>query len=141
MNDFQNKQNWLHTNTTCLRSIIVMVLHDICVFWCKRPYKINPFIMPFSLYLSLIYWVYPLKDIFGETGCYIMTCLRNMGTFMIQLQSFFMATFRYICLFHDDFLIRFSLSPMVSISVNSSRIVSKEIILFWICNMQRIHFI
>ena len=96
---------------------------------------LSSFIMPFSLYLSLIYWVYPLKDIFGETGCYIMTCLRNMGTFMIQLQSFFMATFRYICLFHDDFLIRFSLSPMVSISVNSSRIVSKEIILFWICNM------
>ena len=71
--------------------------------------------MPFSLYLSLVYWVYPLKNIIGETGCYVMIYLRNMGTFTIQLQSFFMATFRYICLFHEDFLLkRFSPTPTVS---------------------------
>ena len=53
-----------------------------------------------------------MKGILGETGCYIMTYVRNMATFTNQLQSFFMATFRYICLFHEDFLIRFS--PTVS---------------------------
>ena len=39
---------------------------------------------------------------------------------MIQLQSFFVATFRYICLFHDDFLFRFSLSPKVSIYISAA---------------------
>ena len=72
---------------------------------------------PHSLYHSLVYWVYPMKNIIGESGCYIFIYWQTIGVFQIQLQSFFMATFRYICLFHDDFLFRFSLSPTVSIRV------------------------
>ena len=69
---------------------------------------------PFSLGV-LVYWVYPLKNIIGESGCYIFIYWQTVGTFVIQLQSFFVATFRYICLFNKDFLLRFHLSPTVSI--------------------------
>ena len=69
---------------------------------------------PYTLYLTMVYWVYPLKDYLGETGCYLVIYLRDIGTFAIQLQSFFMALFRYICLFHDNFLQKFNLSPYVS---------------------------
>ena len=33
---------------------------------------------------------------------------------MIQLQSFFNAVFRYTCLFHNKFLLKYSISPLVS---------------------------
>ena len=33
---------------------------------------------------------------------------------MIQLQSFFNAVFRYTCLFHNKFLLKYSISPFVS---------------------------
>ena len=70
---------------------------------------------PYSVYYSLVLWVYPLKDYLGETGCYLVIYLRIIGIYAIQLQSFFMATFRYICLFHNDSLLKFNLSPNVSI--------------------------
>ena len=56
-----------------------------------------------------------MKNILGQSGCYIFIYWQTIGAFVIQLQSFFMATFRYICLFHKDFLLRFRLSPTVSI--------------------------
>lgn len=34
-----------------------------------------------------------------------------MGAFFFQLQSFYVAIFRYICLFHDDFLFKWNLNP------------------------------
>ena len=74
---------------------------------------------PLSLYLSLIYWVYPMKNIIGESGCYIFIYWQTIGNFAILLQSFFMATFRYICILHEDFLLRFRLSPTVSIWFSS----------------------
>ena len=69
---------------------------------------------PLSLYFSLAYWVYPMKNIIGESGCYISFYWQTIGSFGILLQSFFVATFRYICLLHEDFLLGFSLSPTVS---------------------------
>ena len=33
---------------------------------------------------------------------------------MVQLQSFFNAGFRYTCLFHNNFLLKYSISPLVS---------------------------
>ena len=69
---------------------------------------------PYSLYLSLVYWVYPFNDYFGDAGCYIFSYARVIGNFIIQLHSFFLATFRYVCLFHDNFLLKFNLSPKVS---------------------------
>ena len=69
---------------------------------------------PFSLYLSLVYWIYPLNDYVGDTGCYLIIYGRDIGNFIIQIHSFFVATFRYVCLFHDDFLQKFNLSPNVS---------------------------
>ena len=68
----------------------------------------------YSVYYSLVLWLYPLKDYLGETGCYLIMYWRTIGSFAIQLQSFFMALFRYICLFHNDSLFKFNLSPNVS---------------------------
>lgn len=69
---------------------------------------------PFTLYLILPYWVYPLKEYLGETGCYLMDYARNIAMMAMQLQSFFQSVFRYICLFHEDILFKFNLSPNVS---------------------------
>ena len=70
---------------------------------------------PYTLYLSLVYWLYPLNELLGDTGCYIVIYGRNMGIHIIQLNSFFLAIFRYTCLFHEHFLLRFNLTPNVSI--------------------------
>ena len=72
------------------------------------------FMVPYSLYLSLVYWIYPMKDYIGDTGCYMFVYGRDIGGFIIELHSFFIATFRYVCLFHDNFLLRFNLTPHVS---------------------------
>ena len=75
---------------------------------------LSTFMGPYSFYLSLVYWVYPFKDYIGDAGCYIFIYARVIGNFIIQLHSFFLATFRYVCLFHDNFLLKFNLSPNVS---------------------------
>jgi hypothetical protein len=74
--------------------------------------------IPLSLlWINMDYPMYSLKYFIGETGCYIFHYLRYLGTFAFQLQSFFVATFRYICLLNEDLLFRFSLSPEVSIHI------------------------
>ena len=75
---------------------------------------LSTFMGPYSLYLSSVYWVYPLKDYVGDTGCYMLVYGRDIGFVIIQLHSFFMAIFRYVCLFHDNLLLKFNLSPNVS---------------------------
>ena len=82
------------------------------------------FMGPSSLYLSLVYWVYPMRDYITDTGCYMFVYGRNIGLFIMQLQSFFVATFRYVCLFHDNFLLKFNLSPDVSTWCESFKIHS-----------------
>ena len=57
-----------------------------------------------------------MRDYIGDTGCYMLIYSRNIGFFIMELQSFFVATFRYVCLFHDNFLFKFNLSPDVSTS-------------------------
>ena len=76
--------------------------------------SVTTFMGPYTLYFTLVYWVYPIKDYIGETGCHMVMFLRNMGALAIQLQSFFMAIFRYICLFHDNLLMKLDVSPSVS---------------------------
>ena len=75
---------------------------------------LSMFMGPFSLYLTLVYWIYPLNDYVGDTGCYLIIYGRDIGNFTIQLHSFFVATFRYVCLFHENFLQKLDLSPKVS---------------------------
>ena len=75
---------------------------------------LSTFMGPYTLYLCLVYWFYPLNAFIGDTGCYAVIYGRAIGFFIINLQSFFLATFRYTCLFHDDFLLRFNLTPNVS---------------------------
>ena len=75
---------------------------------------LSTFLVPYSLYLSLEYWVYPLKEYVGDTGCYVLVYGRDIGNFITTVHSFFMAVFRYTCLFHGNFLKKSKLSPKVS---------------------------
>ena len=49
--------------------------------------------------------------------------LRNFGVTMVQLQSFFNAIFRYTCLFHNKFLLKYSISPFVSYEIKKLSII------------------
>ena len=68
-----------------------------------------------SVYTILDFWVYPLNDFVGDIACYIFNYTRNIAFTIIQMHSFFVALFRYMCLFHVNLLLSFSLSSNVSI--------------------------
>ena len=68
-----------------------------------------------SIYTILDFWVYPLNDFVGDIGCYTLAYARNIGLGIIQVHSFYVVLFRYICLFHLDLLQRFSISSKVSV--------------------------
>ena len=67
-----------------------------------------------SLYTLLALWVYPLNEFVGDLGCYMLVYARNIGLEVIQIHSFFVAIFRYMCLFHENLLRRVGLSSNVS---------------------------
>ena len=71
------------------------------------------YMLPYSLY-SLAYWIYPLKDYIGVTGCYVAIYGRDIGNYIAQTHSFFMAIFLYNCLFNGIFLRKINVSPNVS---------------------------
>ena len=73
------------------------------------------FLLPYSLYLSLAYWIYPLKDYIGDTGCYVAIYGRDIGNYITQTHSFFVAMFRYNCLFNGTILNKINFSPNVSL--------------------------
>ena len=73
---------------------------------------------PYMLYFSMVTFVYPMKDYIGEFGCYNVNYMKTAGVIYMQLQSFFMALFRYICLFHDNLLLKYDLSPQVRRSIH-----------------------
>ena len=75
---------------------------------------LSAFIGPSLVYYTLVYWVYPMKDYVGETGCRITFILRNAGVAFFQLQSLSMAIFRYICLFHSGSVQKLHISLNVS---------------------------
>ena len=70
---------------------------------------------PYLLYQTLDYWVYPMKDYIGETGCHMVVFYRNAGILILQIQSLCTAIFRYICLFRSCSIWKFNFSPYVSI--------------------------
>ena len=69
---------------------------------------------PYMIYFSMVNWIYPLKDYFGETGCYLMNVFRGAHLWEVQQQSFFISVFRFVFLFHGHVLQKFNLSPNVS---------------------------
>ena len=72
------------------------------------------FLLPYSLYFSLAYWIYPLKDYIGDTGCYVAIYGRDIGNYITQTHSFFVAMFRYNCLFNGTILKKINFNPNVS---------------------------
>ena len=90
--------------------------------------SLSAFVGPNLVYYTLVYWVYPMKDYIGETGCHMINSYSHAGAFALQLQSFFVAIFRYICLFHSSSMRRVNLSPHVSCAAFLTPIMSS----FWI---------
>ena len=79
----------------------------------------TPFILGFYM-LRTCY--YPIKYIFGEEYCYISNFLEIWAAVMGQFHSFFLTMFRYVCLFHDDWLMANRISPKVSSNVRAKTI-------------------
>ncbi len=74
--------------------------------------------------LSLLFslprlFYYPLKDVVGEPGCYILEILEGYSSVALSFASFFTTLFRYICIAHDSFLLRYEISPKVSYNLCS----------------------
>ena len=96
------------------KTIIVTADLDMNSWIFFKQVMLSIFLFPYSLYLSLAYWIYPLKDNIGDTGCYVAIYGRDIGNYVTQTHSFFMAMFRYNCLFNGIFLKKINLSPKVS---------------------------
>ena len=56
---------------------------------------------------------YPIKDLYGPSMCYIATYVELFLFYLVQFQTFFITLYRYICLFHDDFLFNLNIHPRV----------------------------
>ena len=93
------------------------------------------YMLPYSLYLSLAYWIYPLRDYIGDTGCYVAIYGRDIGTYVTQTHSFFMAMFHYNCLFNGTILKKINLSPNVSLWFKP--LVNQQ----QLCNMEWFHIV
>ena len=63
---------------------------------------------PYLIFFSMSNWIYPLADYIGETGCYLMNIFRAIHLYEVQLQSFFISLFRFVCLFHSGLLQKIS---------------------------------
>ena len=92
------------------------------------------YMVPYTLYLSLAYWIYPLKDYIGDTGCYVVIYGRDIGNYISHMHSFIMAVFRYNCLFNGIFLKKIYLSPNVSSCFKSGQTKAIIIILVSYCS-------
>lgn len=57
---------------------------------------------------------YPLKDITGPTLCYVTTYSSLWLSIYAHFITFFTTIFRYICLFHDDKMLKKEVTPKVS---------------------------
>ena len=75
---------------------------NLTIFLCFIQVLNSIWIGPYMMYLSMVQWTYPAKDIIGETGCYLMNILRGMHLHEVQLQSFFISLFRFTCLYTTD---------------------------------------
>ena len=120
---FCEQKKWLETVVKCPPPIIVRFISDQSlleylyilhsIFFQIIADTISPFYIIF-LFLRTSY--YPLKDLFGDYGegmCHFYDYLLVIGAFAGQFHSFFLTAFRYICLFHDDFMLRYNIQPKV----------------------------
>ena len=98
---------------------------------------LSAFIGPNLVYHTLVYWLYPMKDYIGETGCHIIIFYRNAVAFGFQLSSLSVAILRYICLFHSSSMRRVNLSPHVSCAAFFTAIMFS----FWIISTLKLDII
>ena len=94
---------------------------------------------PYLVYFSMSNWIYPLADYIGETGCYLMNIFRAIHLYEVQLQSFFISLFRFVCLFHAGFLQKIKLSPNVRDKrpIHLYLIFEKSSLTNWIFTLQK----
>ena len=66
------------------------------------------------LFMSLRNICYPMESVIGQNGCYIFISINFWRWQFYQFHSFFIALFRYIILYHSNFLATFKIDPNVS---------------------------
>ena len=60
---------------------------------------------------------YPISDFTGTNFCYFVTYTYHWVGIYGQALTFFMTVFRYICLYHEEKLLRWNIKPKVSLSM------------------------
>ena len=94
--------------------------YQVC-FCTFRP-KFAVLILPFQIsmavlnpiYLSYIAtssFIYPMKNVVGTSGCYMISTTETWGPVFNHMRSFYITLFRYLCIAQNDFMHMISLSP------------------------------
>ncbi len=61
---------------------------------------------------------YPIVNVISVWGCYCVDFLLIYGMILTQTMSFGIALFRYLCLVHQNILLKLLWTPMVSSNIN-----------------------
>ncbi len=72
-----------------------------------------PFSLVLGCYAMLVVNYYPMKDIIGVAGCYVLELVELYGIITFQSISFYTSLFRYMCIVLHDKMRQIGLSPMV----------------------------
>ncbi len=67
----------------------------------------------FYFYTVANMFTYPIKNLIGSAGCYVIDFAEHFGVILLQSSSFYTSLFRYLCIAHQGFLLKHGLSPMV----------------------------
>ena len=84
---------------------------------------------PYLIVLGIRTTYYPMKDLFGEGFCHFFNFIEGYGAFIGQFHSFFLTTFRYICLFHTDDMMKHEITPKVNFQLHTR---GKSLLELWV---------
>ena len=87
------------------RHINQMIVPSLIVFYIMTPLELLTLIAK-SLH-------YPLSQITGSYFCYVSTYLSLWLNIFSHFITFFTTVFRYICLYHDERMMKWKLTPKV----------------------------
>ena len=81
-----------------------------------RPVIIHNMIVayPYCFDLGLRSFYYPVINLTGDSLCYIRNYYDVIQNMVVQYQTFYITFYRYVCLFHWDFLLSKEITPKVS---------------------------
>ncbi len=71
------------------------------------------FLLLYATYVMVAANYYPLKDLIGTFGCYMIDSMEIFGVLSLQTTSFWISLFRYICIVHHVKMHSVGFSPKV----------------------------